>query len=44
MEPLDHGNAGLDLWYLAATNAWANFNLRAGFEVVGLQTARPKSA
>ena len=35
MEPLDHGNAGLDLWYLAATNAWANFNLRAGFEVVG---------
>ena len=34
MEPRDHSHAGLDHWYLAATNAWANFNLRAGFEVV----------
>jgi uncharacterized protein (TIGR00369 family) len=26
-------DAGFDLRYLAATNAWANFNVRAGFEV-----------
>jgi len=30
-------DAGLDHWYLAATNAWANFNLRAGFEVVSAE-------
>ena len=34
MQPHDRSDAGFDLWYLAATNAWANFNLRAGFKVV----------
>src|SRR5215468_3534944 len=34
MEPHVNPDAGFDHWYLAATNAWANFNLRAGFEVV----------
>jgi uncharacterized protein (TIGR00369 family) len=34
MEPRDHSDAGFDLWHLAAINAWANFNQRAGFEVV----------
>ena len=34
MEPHVNSDAGFDHWYLAATNAWANFNLRAGFEVV----------
>lgn len=34
MELHDRSDAGFDLWYLAATNAWANFNLRAGFKVV----------
>jgi uncharacterized protein (TIGR00369 family) len=34
MQPCDHSPGGFDHWYLAATNAWANFNLRAGFEVV----------
>lgn len=30
----DHSAAGFDHRHLVATNAWANFNLRAGFEVV----------
>ncbi|MCP3474589.1 PaaI family thioesterase [Bradyrhizobium sp. CCGUVB1N3] len=34
MEQRDHSDAGFDLWHLAAINAWANFNLCAGFEVV----------
>jgi uncharacterized protein (TIGR00369 family) len=34
MQSCDHSPGGFDHWYLAATNAWANFNLRAGFEVV----------
>ena len=33
MEPCNHSAAGFDRWFLAATNAWANFNVRAGFEV-----------
>jgi uncharacterized protein (TIGR00369 family) len=33
MAGCDH-SAGFDYRHLAATNAWANFNLRAGFEVV----------
>jgi uncharacterized protein (TIGR00369 family) len=31
--PGDRSDAGFDRWYLAAANAWANFNVRAGFEV-----------
>jgi hypothetical protein len=34
MELHDPSDAGFELWHLAAINAWANFNLRAGFEVV----------
>src|SRR5215475_6156253 len=34
MELRDHSPGGFDHWYLAATNAWANFNVQAGFEVV----------
>jgi uncharacterized protein (TIGR00369 family) len=34
MQPRDHSDTGFDHWYLAATNAWANFNVRAGFQVV----------
>jgi uncharacterized protein (TIGR00369 family) len=33
MEPCNHSDTGFDRWFLAATNAWANFNVRAGFEV-----------
>lgn len=34
MELRNRSDAGFDLRYLAATNAWANFNVQAGFEVV----------
>jgi uncharacterized protein (TIGR00369 family) len=34
MEAPEHTDAGFDLWHLSAINAWTNFNLRAGFEVV----------
>lgn len=34
MAACGRSNSGFDLWHLAATNAWANFNVRAGFEVV----------
>ncbi|MCP4617117.1 MAG: PaaI family thioesterase [Bradyrhizobium sp.] len=33
MEPRNCPAEGFDRWYLAATNAWANFNVQAGFEV-----------
>lgn len=33
MDPRDHSDAGYDRPHLAAINAWANFNVRAGFEV-----------
>jgi uncharacterized protein (TIGR00369 family) len=37
MESRNCSDAGFDRWYLAATNAWANFNVRAGFEVTAAE-------
>ena len=37
MEAPDRSDPGFDHWFLAATNAWANFNVRAGFEVTAAE-------